>query len=50
MPDLVAFDEGGPFNISLDGQLFDQRGAGRSPKQLTSRTTVLSVIYTGTER
>ena len=27
-PDLAALDEGRPFNISLDGQLLDQCGAG----------------------
>ena len=48
--DLAALDEGRPFNISPDGQIFDQRRVGRSLKQSAGRTTVLSVIHTEIER
>ena len=48
--DLAALDEGRPFNISLDGQLFNQSGAGRPSKQSDGCTTVLSAIHTRTER
>ena len=49
-PNLIASDEGCPFNISPDGQLFDQRGASRPSKQSAGYTTVLSTIHMGTKR
>ena len=42
--DFARLDEGCLFNISPDGQLFDQRGAGRPPEQSAGRTAVLSAI------
>ena len=47
---LTALDEGCPFDISSNGQLFNQHKAGRSSKQPFGRMTMLPIIYTGTER
>ena len=47
--DLAALDEGRPFNILPNGQLFDQCGAGRPSKQLDGCIVVLPTIHTGTE-
>ena len=47
---LAALDEGCPFDISSNGQLFNQRRAGRSSKHPAGRTTMLPIICTRIER
>ena len=49
-PNLAALDEGRPFNIPPDGQLFDQLEASRRSKQSVGRTVMLSTIHMGTKR
>ena len=47
---LAALDEGRPFHISPDDQLFDQCGVGQPSKQSAGHTAVLSAIRTRTKR
>ena len=47
---LAALDEGHPFNLSLDGQLFNQCRAGRPSEQLVGRKTMLPIIHARIER
>ena len=47
---MDTLDEGRPFNISSDGQLFNQCRASQSSKKPASRTAMLPTNHTGTKR